>query len=196
MGASVKDHERWRRFRWYLACVLNRIARRHIAAMGLLVLWATLIAAIDCPLLAETRQMTLQIAPYTSLKHAKQHLTSQPLAPRDLTQEFTATLPEFDKSTEQLRALNALADKNGVVITRADYRYEQMPAMPIKKLTLRMDLRGDMAQQRGFLRATLNAFPNLSIARLAYAKSSDGSNSVEQKLDVNLYYRAHPKGAA
>lgn len=36
----------------------------------------------------------------------------------------------------------------------------------------------------------LNAFPNLSIARLAYTKSTDGSLKVDQMLEIHLYYQA------
>lgn len=59
-----------------------------------------------------------------------------------------------------------------------------------------MDVKGDEAQQRRFLQTTLNAFPNLSVARLAYAKNADGATKLDQKLDVNLYYQLHPKAGA
>ncbi|WP_287183049.1 hypothetical protein [Paraburkholderia sp.] len=107
-----------------------------------------------------------------------------------------ASLPEFEKYADQLRALNLLADKTRVVITRIDFRYDQVPALPVRKLALRMNVRGDEAQQRRFLQTMLNAFPNLSVARLAFAKGTDGIIQVEQKLDVNLYYRLRPKAAA
>ncbi|MFM0015738.1 hypothetical protein PQR46_28735 [Paraburkholderia sediminicola] len=181
---------------WYLACVLNRMEWQHTTAMGLLVLWATLIGTIDWPLRAETRQMTLRLAQHMALKPTRQRSATQPSAPRDLTHEFTASLPEFEKYSEQLRELSLLADKSSVVITRIDYRYEQIPALPIKKLILRMDIRGDEAQQRRFLQTTLNAIPNLSVARLAFAKSTDGATKVEQKLDVNLYYQLRTKASA
>jgi hypothetical protein len=42
----------------------------------------------------------------------------------------------------------------------------------------------------------LNTFANLSVARLAYAKSTDGAANIEQKLDVNLHYRSDLKGGA
>lgn len=169
---------------------------QHTTAMGLLALWATLIGTIDWPLRTETRQMTLRLARHMALEPARPRSTTQQPAPRDLTHEFTASLPEFEKYAEQLRELNVLAEKSSVVIMRIDYRYEQMPALPIKKLTLRMDIRGDEAQQRRFLQTTLNAVPNLSVARLAFAKNTDGATKIEQKLDVNLYYRLRPRTAA
>jgi hypothetical protein len=181
---------------WHLACVLNQVKWQHITAIGLLALWAMLIGTIDWPLHVQTRQMTMQPAQHTAPAPTSPRRAGQQLAPRDLTHEFLASLPEFEKYPEQLRELNLLADKSSVVIMRIDYRYEQMPALPIKKLTLRMDLKGDEAQQRRFLQTTLNAMPNLSVARLAFAKRADGTASVEQKLDVNLYYQLRQKASA
>ncbi|MFL9867544.1 hypothetical protein PQR67_25495 [Paraburkholderia fungorum] len=181
---------------WYLACVLNRVEWQHTTAMGLLALWATLIGTIDWPLQVETRQMTLRLSQHMVPEPTKPRSGAQQSTPRDVTQEFMASLPEFEKYAEQLRELNSLADKSSVVIVRIDYRYEQMPALPIRKLTLRMDVRGDEAQQRKFLQTMLNAIPNLSVARLAFIKSTDSVSKVEQKLDVNLYYQSRQKAAA
>jgi len=196
MGPTVNGKKLRQIVSWHLACVLNRVKWQHTTAMGLLALWAMLVGTIDWPLHVETRQMTLQLAQHTALEPTRPPPAAQQLAPRDLTHEFMASLPGFEKYPEQLRELNLLADKSSVVIMRIDYRYEQMPALPIRKLTLRMDLRGDEAQQRRFLQATLNAIPNLSIARLAFAKSADGAATVEQKLDVNLYYQSRQKASA
>ncbi|MFL9984055.1 hypothetical protein [Paraburkholderia sediminicola] len=197
MGTTVNRKKFWRTISWYLACVLNRVEWQHIAATGLLVLWATLIGTIDWPLHAETRQITLRLARHAALEPATPRPAAQQLAPRDLTHEFIRSLPKFEKYAEQIRELNLLAEKSSVVIVRVDYRYEQMTALPIKKLTLRMDVTGDEAQQHRFLQTTLNAIPNLSVARLAFAKSADGATTkVEQKLDVNLYYQLPPKASA
>ncbi|MGA7817959.1 hypothetical protein [Caballeronia sp.] len=181
---------------WHIACGFDRLEWQTTTAVGLVILWATLICVINSPLHAETQQMKLRLAPHIALERAKPASVKPDSAPRDLTHDFVASLPEFDKHSEQLRALNSLADKNSVVITRIDYRYEQLPALPIKKLALHMDVKGDEAQQRRFLQTTLNAFPNLSVARLAYAKNADGATKLDQKLDVNLYYQLHPKAGA
>ncbi|MET3228364.1 UNVERIFIED_ORG: hypothetical protein ABIC54_000538 [Burkholderia sp. 1263] len=183
-------------FAWYLACGLNRVQWQHTVAIGLLTLWALTISAIDLPLREETRDITSQLGPHLALEPAKPGAAEQRSTPQDPTREFAASLPKFEKYSEQLRALNVLADQAGVVITRIDYRYEHMPALPIRKLTLHMDIRGDEARQRRFLLTTLNAFANLSVARLAYVKSTDGPATFEQKLDVNLYYQSRPKAAA
>jgi hypothetical protein len=196
MGAVVKAKTLLQRFFWHLACGLNRLEWQHTLGMGLLALWTTLIVTIDGPLHAETRQMASRVAAYLALEPTKTRPTTPPSARVDLTHEFVASLHEFDKYSEQLRTLNLLAEKSSVVIMRIDYRYEQMPALPIKKLTLHMDVRGDETQQRRFMQTTLNAFPNLSIARLAYAKNAAGVSRVEQKLDVNLYYQSRPKANA
>jgi hypothetical protein len=196
MGTTVN----WKKLRqivsWYFACGLDWLEWQYTVAVGLVLLWAMLICVIDSPLHAETRQMTSRVAPHIALERAKPHSAKLDSTPDDLAHDFVASLPEFNNHIEQLRALNSLADKSSVVITRIDYRYEQLPALPIRKLTLRMDVRGDEAQQHSFLRTTLNALPNLSVARLSYAKNADGAAKVDQKLDLNLYYRLLPKAAS
>ena len=196
MGTTVNRKKLWRIVSWYIACGLDWFEWQYTIAAGLVLLWATLICAIDSPLHADTRQMTSQLAQHIALERAGPRSAKLDSTPRDLAHDFVASLPEFDEHIEQLRALNSLADKNSVVITRIDYRYEQLPALPIRKLALRMDVRGDEAQQQSFLRTTLNAFPNLSVARLAYAKNADGAAKLDQKLDLNLYYRLLPKAAS
>jgi hypothetical protein len=196
MGTTVN----WKKLRqivsWYIACGLDWLEWQYTIAAGLVLLWAMLICVIDSPLHAETRQMTSRVAPYIALEQAKPHSAKLDSTPHNLAHDFVASLPEFNNHVEQLRALNSLADKSGVVITRIDYRYEQLPALPIRKLALRMDVRGDEAQQQSFLRTTLNALPNLSVARLSYAKNADGPAKLDQKLDLNLYYRLLPKAAS
>jgi hypothetical protein len=190
MGTPVNKKRFWNVLAWHIASNLNRLEWRHTAALGLICLWATLIGTIDYPLYLETRHMALQRAMHLALKPVHLRPAIPQSAPSDPTSDFVTVLPEFPKYPEQLRMLNLLADRSAVVITRTEYRYEQMPALPIKKLTLRMELSGGEVQQRRFLVAALNTLPNLSVARLAYAKSTEGANKVEQKLDINLYYRS------
>lgn len=174
---------------WYIKCSLSRMKWQHTVAFGLLSLWALLIGVVDLPLRAEVRKMGAQLSSYISQPSINLFTTERNSVERDLSNEFIASLPEFEKHLDELRALNVLADKADVLITRTDYHYEQISTLPIRKLSLRMEVSGDDAQQRRFLQTMMNSFPNLSIARLAYAKRADGSARIEQKLDVNLYYR-------
>src|SRR6266404_9244910 len=137
MGAAVKGKMLRKRLFWYLACSMNRAEWQHTTAISLLALWAALIAAVDWPLRAETRQMTWQLTRQAASALTQPRPTTPPSAPRDLTHEFVRSLPEFEKYADQLRALNLLADKTSVVVTRVDYRYDQLPALPVKRLALR-----------------------------------------------------------
>jgi len=141
-----------------------------------------LIIAIDYPLLKETRRMAMQLASIPAPAEARAES-------RNAATEFAAALPAFDAYPDQLRELNTLAGKNDVVVARVEYRYEPLATLPIKRLVIRMNVNGQDLQQRRFLRAILNAFPNLSVTRLVYTKSTDGSSKVDQTLDIHLYYR-------
>ncbi|WP_156811076.1 MULTISPECIES: hypothetical protein [Cupriavidus] len=175
---------------WRGNWVWGRIGPHHLVIAGLLTLWVSLILAIDYPLLRETRQLAKQLASVPEPGRERPSTAKAAQAgPRQIAKEYAATLPAFDAYPGQLRALNLLADQHGVVVARVDYRYEPLTGLPIQRLVLRMDAQGQDLPLRSFLQAMLNAFPNLSIARLAYAKATDGSLKVDQALEIHLYYR-------
>lgn len=177
----------WQVVSWHCARVSNGIRSAHFLVAGLLALWLSLIVAIDCPLRTETRRLALQLAAMPEPGRGRPAAAGA--EPRDVAKEFAATLPAFDAYADQLRALHTLADQNSVLVARVDYRYEPLKDLPIRRLVMRMGVTGQDLQQRSFLLAMLDAFPNLSIARLAYAKSTDGLPQLEQSLEIHLYYR-------
>jgi len=183
----MKHRHAWQVLSWRCAWALDQLRPAHLVVAGLFGLWASSIIAIDYPLLRETRQMAMQLASIS--EPAQERTATAKTQPPNVAKEFAAALPKFDAYPDQLRALNTLADKNGVVIARVDYRYEPLKALPIKRLAMRMHIEGQDLQQRRFLQAMLNAFPNLSIARLAYTKSADGSPKIDQMLEIHLYYQ-------
>ncbi|WP_175873180.1 hypothetical protein [Burkholderia sp. BCC0397] len=183
----MKHRHAWQVLSWRCAWALDQLRAAHLVVAGLLALWASLIIAIDYPLLRETRQMAMQLASIP--EPAQEQSTAAKTQPPNAAKEFAATLPEFDAYPDELRELNTLADKSGVVVARVDYRYDPLKALPIKRLVMRMDIKGQDLQQRRFLQVMLNTFPNLSIARLAYTKSTDGSLNVDQMLEIHLYYQ-------
>lgn len=172
---------------WSCSVLLNHLTTSQIVAVSLIALWTSLVIAVDYPLLRETQRMTTQLRP--TPEAAQRQPTERSAERHDVAKGFVASLPDYDAYPAQLRDLNILADKSGVVVTRADYQYEALTAAPIKRLTMRMATTGAEAQQRRFLQAMLNTFPNLSVARLAYSKAPNDSAKVEQKLEVHLYYR-------
>lgn len=177
----------WQVLSWRCAWAVDQLRPAHLVVAGLFALWTSLTIAIDYPLLAETRQMTMQLASIP--EPAQERPTAAKSQPSNVAKEFAAALPKLDAYPDQLRELNTLADKNGVVVARVDYRYEPLKALPINRLVMRMDIKGENLQQRRFLQAMLNAFPNLSIARLAYTKRTDGSLKIDQMLEIHLYYQ-------
>ncbi|WP_155629819.1 hypothetical protein [Burkholderia stagnalis] len=177
---------------WRCSWLLNQLETGQIVAASLIVLWASLVITVDYPLLRDTRQMTMQL---TSIPEPKRERPATlDAVPRYSAKDFIVALPEYDTYPDHLRDLNILADKSGVVITRVDYQYVTLTALPIERLVMRMAIKGTDLQQRRFLQAMLNTFPNLSIARLAYSKNPSDSTKIEQKLDIHLYYRTKAVG--
>jgi hypothetical protein len=176
---------------WHVRYVLDLVEWRHIAALGLLSFLALTLFCVDYPLYRETRALSFQVtasrARSATNDNSKASSTDQ--KPRDTATEFVASLPAYETYPRQLSTLTELAEKNGIAILRIAYRYEPVPELPIRKLTLNMDLSGSEAQLRGLLSTMLNSVPNLAIARLAYTKAVDPGASVEQRLDISLYYR-------
>ncbi|KVM51464.1 hypothetical protein WJ58_21700 [Burkholderia ubonensis] len=187
METAVNRQQALQMVSWRCSWLLNQLKTGQIAAASLIVLWTSLVITVDYPLLRETRQMTMQL---TSIPEPKRERPAAlDTVPRYSAKDFIVALPEYDTYPDQLRDLNILADKSGVVIMRVDYQYVTLTALPIERLVMRMAIKGTDLQQRRFLQAMLNTFPNLSIARLAYAKNPNDSMKIEQKLDIHLYYR-------
>jgi hypothetical protein len=185
MEAAVMHRATWQRVCWQCSALLGQLSAIHIAAAGLMVLWASLLIMIDYPLHRDTQHMTAQLA---ALPRPAHHRPVARPERRDVAAQFAATLPAFATYPDQLRELNRLADTHGVVITRIDYQYAALTPLPIRRLMMRMAIRGADLSQRRFLQAMLNTLPNLSIARLAYAKAPNDTLKVELKLEVCLYY--------
>lgn len=189
METVMNGRRWWQSSVWRIRHALNAAQWHHITAIGLLVFSALVLAVIDYPLYVETRRLTSQFDARSALNANERKPVMRKNSSRDSVQAFIASLPSFDSYPAQLHSFAKLADKNTVRIIRIDYQYERIAALPIKKLILHLELRGGETQQREFLRVALNTFPNLSVTRLAYTKSADPVAIVDEKLDVNLYYR-------
>lgn len=172
---------------WYGKAWLDQLTPLQIVAISFVVMWLATVAMIDYPLLLDTRQLAIQSA--ASAKSAREHPASKTVARRYIEKDFIATLPEYETYPDTLRDVDMLADKSGVIIKRVDYQHAGLTGLPIKRVVMRMALKGSEVQFRRFLQAMLNSYPNLSIVRLAYAKAANAPDKIEQKLDVNLYYR-------
>jgi hypothetical protein len=181
--------------RWHLERLADRIDWQHTAALGLFALWTALLITIDLPLRAETQRIAARLEHDSTHAPDESRVALLHSATPDLTREFVASLPHFEKCTDQVGALNLIANQSGVVVASAHYRYEQLPGLPVTKVVLAIDARGDEAQQRKFLQTALNALPNLAIARLVYTKHTDGASPVKLKLDLSMYFQSRPKAA-
>lgn len=168
---------------------------QNAAIAGFAALWVALVIAVDFPLYTETQSLRNQLEKNNIGKSATARRDTKQSTPFDPTHEFIASLPAFDKCTEQLRALNQLANKSGVLIASAHYRYEPVSGLPLMKAGVIMDVRGSEKQQRRFLRMILNAFPNLAISRLGYSRGTDGANNLREKFDIDMYYKGPSNSA-
>ena len=149
----------WRVSRWHFAFAASRMSGQRLAASGLLCLWITVLIVIDLPLQAETRKITAQLTDDRAHGPEEPPHASPQSAPDDITREFIVSLPAFSKSVSQLRALDELADRSGVAITSAHYRYEHLSRLPLVKVALSIVVQGEEKQQRRFLQTALNGFP-------------------------------------
>jgi len=185
----MNGRQQWRVLSWHTRYVLDRAEWQHIAALGLLSFWLLTICLVDYPLYSEARALSSQWSASRTSATNRMPASSPDKKPRDIASEFVASLPAYETYPKQLNTLTELAGKNGIAILRIDCRYETVLELPIRKLTLHMDLSGSETQLRALLSAMLNTVPNLSIGRLAYKKSVDPGAGMDQRLDINLYYR-------
>jgi hypothetical protein len=178
----------WKITCWY-SNATNRMDWQRIAVVAILALWTSLLLTIDLPLLKETRQIKGDLTRYSAIALAPTRSQSQQATPNDSTRAFVASLPALNKSTDQLRAFEELAEKNGVSVASVHYRYEPLPGLSIAKVAMSVDAHGDDQRNRRFLQMMLNDFQNLAIARIVSTRSTDGARVQKMKLDINLYFQ-------
>jgi hypothetical protein len=192
----MNGKRQWRIILWRIRYVLALAEWQHVAGFGLLSFWVLTLCVVDYPLYRETQALSSRLTASRTARATRPKPASSPdQEPRNLAAGFVASLPAYETYPKQLNTLTDLAGKNGVAVIRIDYRYESLPELPIRKLMLHLDLSGNETQLRELLRTLLNTFPNLSVARLAYTKAADPGATMEQRLDINLYYRSDKAAA-
>jgi hypothetical protein len=178
---------------WKITCwygnATNRMDWQRVTVVAILALWMSLLLTIDLPLLKETRQIKGDLTRYSAIASARTRSQSKQAVPNDSTRAFVASLPALDKSTDQLRAFDELAEKNGVIVASVHYQYEPLPGLPITKVAMNVDTHGDDQRNRRFLQMMLNDFQNLAIARIVSTRTTDGARIQKMKLDINLYFQ-------
>jgi hypothetical protein len=177
------------RLRWELLRLWEALDTVALLAISLLALWAGLVLTVNAPLREDVRQQAVRIDALQEQAAGRQTLAGA-LMTRPGSREFVAFFPHTGAREKHLLKLHALAERQGLRITRADYRSEPVPELPLRRFSARLQLQGSYAQQRLFLHALLAAFPHMALESLSLEKDSSRPDAVNAQIEARFYYRS------
>lgn len=177
------------RLAWEILRCWDSLDSTALIALALLALWLGLHFTVNRPL----RQESWQLAQY--LAGAEWKMVDLAASERrggivSASHDMRTFFPEGDGREDQLRQLHQLAQQHGLLIMRADFRTETVAGLDMERFSVSLSLQGSYARQRQFLHTLLANFPNLSVTRISMEVIEGGPDSMNAKLDANLYYRA------
>lgn len=176
------------RLRWQLRRAWARLDTLGLCVLAALALWLGLHLTVNRPLGAEAERLAQQVA--------EQQRTALPVRGGAATarsrHELVAFFPTLEQREQDLRRLHQLAARQDLALVRADYRSEPLSALPLQRLSLRLQLQGGYARQRLFLQALLRELPHLAVERLSLEGAPGAPEAMSALVEAHLYYQPRP----
>jgi Tfp pilus assembly protein PilO len=144
---------------------------------------------------AEMRQEIGQLRQRIAAEQARQvgALDNGPAA----VERFFATLPRQSEVPAALRGLQELADKDGVVLEKKEYRYADTlaasgmssAAKPVAEVAVLLSARAPYGRLRSFLADAFARYPALALDGMALKRERIGAGDVSAGLHLALFFR-------
>lgn len=177
------------RLRWQLAKAWAALGMLELFALALMALWFGLSWQVNLPLREETVLLSAKVQAQRLAHDAAAQSISAQKTGTDLSAGLMDFLPDDGQRERQLAKLHQLSDRYSLQLTRVDYRIETVDALSVQRASLRLNIQGGYAMQRKFIRALLEALPNLALERITLEKTAGIPDSMNTLLDASLYYR-------
>ncbi|MES2128100.1 MAG: hypothetical protein V4463_12570 [Pseudomonadota bacterium] len=107
---------------------------------------------------------------------------------------FQAYLPLHETIPEQLKTLVEVADKNGIVLARADYKPVLEDNADFMRYQLTLPVKADYANIQAFIVKAMRALPTLTLDSVTFKREQIETGDVEARLQFSLLLRK--KGAS
>jgi hypothetical protein len=108
---------------------------------------------------------------------------------------FYSLFPPIEKLPDQVEQIHALARAANLELLQGEYRLERPPVgLAFYRITL--PLRGNYAQIRRFVGATLKSMPVASLEALRFERKKVGDSRLEAQMRLTVYFRPATEGEA
>lgn len=107
---------------------------------------------------------------------------------------FYDTLGEAAYAEQQVKALFALAAKNALVLSQADYKMLYNKDGRYAAYQVNVPVRGSYAAVRKFAEQILLTIPFASLDQIQFRRDAIGNTSVESRLKLTIYLADKPHG--
>lgn len=171
-----------------------RLGAMNIIACALLVLgvlaWGWIIPAL------RTELKSQQQAIADASKALDTAMDTPPAPPLTLAEErlavFYDNLGERDYVEQQLKTLFAIASKNNLVLSQAEYKPAYNGSGRFHTYQILLPVKGPYPAIRQFCEQMLLAIPFASLDEMAFKRESVGNAALEAKLRFTLYLSGEP----
>lgn len=168
--------------------------------------WGTVVACLLCtiggagliwfvPLLRaqeEVHQRALSSAQKSLAAAAKTVQTARLSIPEERMAKFYDALGEKNYAEQQIKALFAIAGKNDLLLSQAEYKSAYEINSNTHTYKIQLPVRGPYPAIRQFCEQTLRAIPFASLDELSFKRDAIGNATVDAKLRFTLYLDAAP----
>lgn len=117
-------------------------------------------------------------------------LAADPGSSRQLDR-FRTWLPRFEQSTADLRRLFEIADSSQIKLLKGEYALKQDHAHRLSRLDVVLPIRDNYQDIRGFVAATLDALPHVSLAEMRMERPAASVEPIDAYLRFTLFYGDH-----
>ena len=107
---------------------------------------------------------------------------------------FQAYLPLHETIPEQLKTLVDVAEKNGIVLARADYKPVLEDSADFMRYQVSLPVKADYARIQAFIVGALKSLPTLTLDSVTFKRDQIETGDVEARVQFSLLLRK--KGAS
>jgi hypothetical protein len=111
-------------------------------------------------------------------------------------QAFRGTFPLPGRRATRVSALLALAEEQGVVVRRGEFRYQPEPALGLSRYSLSLPAEGSYSALRAFVAEGLRRDPALALDGLRLGRDEAAAGGLRADLRFTLYMRIDAAAAA
>jgi hypothetical protein len=185
----MNSHMIWRRrlaaLAWSLKQGMREIGLPGVTAFVLLVVCAGAYVLVLRPLKTEILDIREQWGAVSSLKQGPAPSGS----PMDGLNGFYASVPGADTQFSLMERLHRAAAAQSLALDHGDYQLVAEAATPLVRYEIELPVKGDYAQIRRFIAASMRDLPTLALKSVSFTRQKSDDPVLNAKISFVLYLK-------